>query len=203
MTIVAIDGPTGVGKSTTARAIAGNLGVELLLDPVSVSPLLLDYYAGEASPAAELDNELAFLRGRAGVLAAAPTDELIVADFTVLRTGPFAEFLDDSADRAIVVDAMRELMAAGPHIDVLVLLDAEPETLDARVRVRGREAETDLTIGHLVELRRHFGSWRAEFLALARSTIEIDTMTWDPRRADDLDGLVVRLAQLLLVDEES
>lgn len=197
MTIVAIDGPTGVGKSTTSRAIAERLGAELLLDPVSVSPLLEGYYTGEAIPSAALDTELAFLRGRADLLASADPGRLVVADFTVLRTAPFAEFLEDADDRTEVLDEMRRLMESGPRIDVLVLLHAEPHVLLDRVRARDRDAEVDLTIDHLVELRRHFATWRDELLAQADRTIEIDTSAWDPRRPADLDDLVHRVGRLL------
>lgn len=197
VTIVAIDGPTGVGKSTTSRAVAARLGADLLLDPVSVSPLLDDYYTGEATPSAALSSELAFLRGRAELLASAAPDRLVVADFTVLRTAPFAEFLEDPADRSTVLSEMWRLIESGPSIDVIVLLHATPDLLLERVRTRDRTAEADLTIDHLVELQHHFATWRGELLAQADHAIELDTTTWDPRDERDLDDLVARLTAQL------
>ncbi len=158
--------------------------------------MLDDYYTGEATPSAALDTELAFLRGRAELLAAADPDRLVVADFTVLRTAPFAEFLEDPNDRRRVLDEMRRLMEHGPRIDVLVLLHAEPDALLERVRTRDRRAEVDLTIDHLVELSRHFATWRDELLAQADATIELDTATWDPRRTSDLDDLLRRIGDV-------
>ncbi|MEP1122918.1 MAG: deoxynucleoside kinase [Ilumatobacter sp.] len=191
MSIVAIDGPTGVGKSTTTRRLGASLGCPLLLDPVSVNPLLDDYYTGEAAPAAALAVELAFLRSRAELLAAAPTDQLTVADFSVMRTAPFSEFLDAESDRRTVLDEMRGWIARGPRLDVLVLLRAEPRELLTRVRDRDRAAESDLTIEHLVALRTHFDTWHDQMCAQADTVIEIDTSRWDPRDDSDLGALIV------------
>lgn len=193
MALVAIDGPTGVGKSTTSRVVAEALGASLILDPVSVSPYLADYYTGDATPAAALDVELAFMRSRAELLIA-PTDGTVaVSDFSVMRTAPFAEFLDDPADRACVLTAMREAIERGPRLDVLVLLRATPEELLRRVRTRDRAVETDLTLEHLEALQAHFDRWQPAMLEQADEAILIDTMTWDPRRSSDVESLLDRI----------
>ncbi len=197
MSIVAIDGPTGVGKSTATRRLAAKLGCPLLLDPVSVSPLLDDYYTGEATPAAALAVELAFLRSRAELLAAAPAEQLTVADFSVMRTAPFAEFLEDPKDREVVLAEMRDWIDRSPRLDVLVLLRAEPPELLGRVRDRDRASEGDLTIEHLVELRAHFTAWRDAMRDQADTVIEIDTSLWDPRNDADLDALIIEIQAVL------
>lgn len=201
MSIVAIDGPTGAGKSTTARRLAAAFGCPLLLDPVSINPLLDDYYTGDALPAAALDVELAFLRSRAELLAAAPVGQLAVADFSVVRTAPFSEFLDDPAQRRVVVDEMRDWVSRSPRLDVLVLLRAEPDALLRRVRSRDRDSEGDLTIAHLIALLRHFDTWHDEIVQQSQIVIEIDTATWDPRNDADLDALVTQIRSALGPDD--
>jgi deoxyguanosine kinase len=197
VSIVAIDGPTGVGKSTTSRAVATALGASLILDPVSISPFLADYYTGTATPAAALDVELAFMRSRADLLVAPANHRIAVSDFTVMRTAPFAEFLDDTNDRARVLDEMHRAIDAGPPIDVLVLLRADPAELLRRVRTRDRAVETELTLEHLEALQQHFDHWQSSILAQAEAPILIDTMEWDPRRPSDLDALLDRIRSSL------
>ena len=195
VTLIAIDGPTGVGKSTTAHAVADALGATLILDPVSVSPLLDDYYTGEATPAAALEAELAFLHSRASLLAGPDScgGDLVVSDFSVMRTAPFAEFLDSHRDYATVLSAMYATMRTGRRPDVLVLLTGPPTALLSRVRTRDRSAEVDLTIEHLDALQAHFTMWRSHILRQAPKSFVVDTGEWDPRRPDDLDDLVLRL----------
>jgi deoxyguanosine kinase len=198
VSIVAIDGPTGVGKSTTARAVATALGASLVLDPVSVSPLLDDYYNGEATPGAALDTELAFLRSRARLLTQPHAGPLLVSDFSVMRTAPFAEFLGDPDQRRRVLEEMDAEIRRGPRIDVLVLLTATPESLIERVHTRARNSETELTIEHLEALTRHFDAWRSAILAQATTAILIDSMEWDPRRPDDLIWLVTQISDAVI-----
>lgn len=203
MTVISIDGPTGVGKSTTARAVADALGADLVLDPVSVSPLLDDYYTGEANPAAALDAELAFLRSRAALLADPDTgrgDRLVVSDFSVMRTAPFSEFLDDPHDQLTVLSEMYTSLRDGRRPDVLVLLTGRPNALLARVRARDRSAEVALTLEHLEALQGHFEMWRPQMLNQAATSVVIDTSDWDPRRPDDLDDLIARLRQIVDLD---
>lgn len=193
MSLVGIDGPTGVGKSTTARAVAAMLGASVVLDPVSVSPFLDDYYTGEANPAAALEVELAFLRSRADLLVTPDVATVTVTDFSVMRTAPFAEFLDDPSDRDRVLSEMQESIAEGPRFDVLVLLEATPAELLRRVRLRDRAAETDLTLEHLEALVTHFERWKPAMLSQSDLPIVIDTMEWDPRRPTDLANLLDRI----------
>jgi deoxyguanosine kinase len=197
VSIVAIDGPTGVGKSTTARAVAAAFDAPLLLDPVSVSPLLNEYYNGEATPDAALSTELAFLRSRVQLLAQAAPAPLIVSDFSVMRTAPFAEFLDDPDQRRRVLDEMDAEIRRGPRIDVLVLLTADPASLIDRVRARARNSETELTIEHLEALTKHFHTWQSAILAQATTALLIDSMEWDPRRSDDVDWLIARISDAI------
>ena len=199
MALIAIDGPTGVGKSTTAHAVAEALCATLILDPVSVSPLLDDYYTGQARPAAALEAELAFLHSRASLLADPDfgRDDLAVSDFSVMRTAPFAEFLDNHADYAAVLSEMYATMRTGRRPDILVLLTGQPTALLSRVRSRDRSAEVDLTIEHLDALDGHFEMWRPHILRQATGSFVVDTAEWDPRRPADLDDLVTRLRSML------
>ncbi|MEL6891994.1 MAG: deoxynucleoside kinase [Actinomycetota bacterium] len=201
MRYVAIDGPTGVGKSTTSRLLANRLGLPLLLDPVSASPLLDDYYVGYDTTESALAAEMAFLDLRASLVTIGDVGERdvrddtafgvdAVSDFTVLRTGPFAHFLDDVSHRRRVLDELERRLASCVGPSAFVLLDAPAEVLLERVRLRNRDAEHALDLGHLRALTGFFAEWRDRLLAQTDRHLVIDTTTWDPHRPAHLDTIV-------------
>ena len=150
MTVVAIDGPAGAGKSTVARAVAGELGFTYL-DTGAM-------YRAVAVAAAERAAEPASV---ASTLKIEPQGERILLDgrdvTEEIRTPEVSEAASraaaDPAVRRAVVEQQRRLLDAGdwvaegrdigtvvaPDAEVKVFLTAEPEE-----RARRRAAELGL-----------------------------------------------------------
>jgi cytidylate kinase len=150
VTVVAIDGPAGAGKSTVARAVAAELGFTYL-DTGAM-------YRAVALAAAERAAEPA---GIASTLKIAPQGERILLDgrdvTEEIRTPELSEAASraaaDPAVRRAVVEQQRRLLGAGdwvaegrdigtvvaPEAEVKVFLTAEPEE-----RARRRAAELGL-----------------------------------------------------------
>ena len=150
MTVVAIDGPAGAGKSTVARAVAGELGFTYL-DTGAM-------YRAVAVAAAERAAEPASI---ASTLQIEPKGERILLDgrdvTEEIRTAEVSEAASraaaDPAVRRAVVEQQRRLLDAGdwvaegrdigtvvaPEAEVKVFLTAEPEE-----RARRRAAELGL-----------------------------------------------------------
>jgi cytidylate kinase len=145
--IVAIDGPAGSGKSTTARALARALGFRYLDSGAmyrAVALLALDDASRTpAQHAAALDIEL----GERVVLGGRDVTDAIRGDAVSARA---SEVAADPAVRSALVERQRALLAAGdwvaegrdigtvvaPHADIKVFLVA-----DAAVRAARRAAQ--------------------------------------------------------------
>jgi deoxyadenosine/deoxycytidine kinase len=202
-----------VGKSTVAPLLADHFSATLLLDPVSASPLLDEYYTDGADTRAELAGELHFLRLRANVLTGAvsnsprsairsasgsdDSEQFAVSDFTVMRTAPFSEFLDEPADREVVLAAMYEAMANAAPPLVTVLLRAGPARLLDRVHQRSRPAETEISVEHLDVLCGHFDRWQSAILAQSSVSLVVDTERHDLRSGRSLARLAAAILSLL------
>lgn len=150
MTVVAIDGPAGAGKSSVARGVADELGFTYL-DTGSM-------YRAVALTAAERGAEPASI---AGDLKIEPRSDQILVDGRDVTDQIRAPEVSEAASRAAsdpavrraVVDQQRRLLATGdwvaegrdigtvvaPNAEVKVFLTADPEE-----RARRRAAELGL-----------------------------------------------------------
>ncbi|HEU4975758.1 MAG TPA: deoxynucleoside kinase [Baekduia sp.] len=187
---IVIAGTIGVGKTTAARALATALDMSLREELPDRNPFIARYYANSRSWA--LRSQLWFLldaieRHRRGGVQDHSYYEAAHVFAHVQHTR--GELTTEDFELLQSAAAMADRLLPVP--DAVVLLTAPLAKLAERIAARRRPYERDLPESLLSELderrRRYFGRW------VRSPIVEIDTGTWDPRRADDLDILVRRL----------
>ncbi|MEN3331277.1 MAG: CMP/dCMP kinase [Blastocatellia bacterium] len=214
--VIAIDGPSGVGKSTVGKALARHLGY-LFIDSGAVyravgrkaldSAVPLDDAAAIAQIARDADIRLegdpdhlrVFLDGRE------VTDEIRLPDAShassVVATIPEV--------REAVVDKLREMSRAGgvvmdgrdigtkvfPHAEVKLFLEAAPDVRAARrfleERERGRDVTMEQINAELEERDRRDRQRAATPLVQAPDAILIDTSSMP------LDRVIERVLEII------
>ncbi len=195
---VAIEGPTGAGKTTLTVRLAPLLDAEAMFDPFEVNPFLPRLLTG-----GQLDIELALrveltffalrvaqLHQIAGLLAAGRS---VVSDWALLKQPIFAATSldpDDAARVAATVDLWADSL---PSPDVLVGLSAAPSALFARVRRRSRDMEAGITAGQLTRLSTAFQNAYAQW---PRPLIRVDAATFDSFDERHLSELALQVRQL-------
>ena len=105
---VAIEGPTGVGKTTLATRLATALGAQAVLDPFEANPFLTQLFTDpEPTEALALRAELTFLALRVAQLREIAdlltAGRSVVADWALLKQPIFAATTLDPDDAARVV----------------------------------------------------------------------------------------------------
>ncbi|MGE5228346.1 MAG: (d)CMP kinase [Deltaproteobacteria bacterium] len=203
MTVVAIDGPVGSGKSTVARRVAGRLGY-LYLDTGAMYRAV-GLLATEAGVA--LDDEAAVVPiAAAAALRFDGDGRLFAGDRDVsdlirtLQMGAAASVVSALPGvRRLLVERQRELASGAaivmegrdigtnvfPGAEVKVFLTARPEVRAARraaeLRAKGEDVEAGEVLEALLERDRRDSQREVAPLCVAGDAIEVDTseMTLD------------------------
>jgi hypothetical protein len=195
---VAVEGPTGAGKTTLAERLAAVLNAVVVLDPFEANPFLTRLLTS-AQPAAALALrvELTFLALRvaqlrevAGLLAGGRS---VVADWALLKQPIFAAATLDTTDASRVAATVDVWATSLPAPDVLIGLSAPAATLWSRVRERGRDIEAGLTSAQLAALATAFES---AYAAWSRPLILVNAAAFDVFDEQHVHKLAARVRQL-------
>jgi len=141
---VVVEGPIGCGKSGLARRLADYWQVRLLAEEGGQNPFLERFY--RHPPYHALSTQLHFLMRRAdmahgmldGDLLSAP----LVADFLFDKDAMFAEQTLDKDELALYQRIVQRFLPEHPVPDLVIYLQASPETVSKRLAARSAAGET-------------------------------------------------------------
>jgi deoxyadenosine/deoxycytidine kinase len=136
---IAIEGPIGVGKSSLARRLAAHLGAELLLERSQDNPFLERFYAD--MPGYALQVQLAFLFQRVKTVQTLSQPgmfaQAVVSDFVFAKDALFARLNLSDEEHRLYAQMHAQLAPQVPEPDLVIWLQAGPQTLLQRIRQRG------------------------------------------------------------------
>ncbi len=194
---IAIEGPVGAGKTSLARRLAAHLDAELLLENAMSNPFLGRFYQNRSRWA--LAAQIAFLHQRIDQCTDWPNTEngrKLVADFLIDKDELFAE-INLPEDELQLYKRLHASLAPvnAPTPDLVIYLQAPPETLITRVHQRGLEIERPMSEAYLRTLADRYAAF---FYAYdAAPLFIVDTSVLNPVDDDaDFAMLVERLRNM-------
>lgn len=194
---LAIEGPIGAGKTSLARALAARLPARLLLEEPDANPFLARFYRDPERYA--LATQLFFLFQRVTHLSAMNQQDLFanrtVADFILDKDPLFAQLTLADDELTLYQGIYEHLKPQAPPPDLVIYLQAAPETLLERVRRRGVEYEAGLTEDYLRRLADAYSRFFHHYDAAPVLIVNSDNLNFVDERAD-LDLLLAQVAEM-------
>lgn len=192
---IVVEGPIGAGKTSLARRLAQRLEAELLPEQPEMNPFLARFYQNPERWA--LQTQLAFLFHRIDQLTAlSATGGRLVSDF-ILEKDPLFAALNLQGDELALYQ--RIFAAMQPHDvrrpDLVIYLQAKPDTLIARVHQRGVDAEKRITESYLERVAEHYARFFYDFDAAPLFIVDAEVLN-PVDQDDDFELLLDRLRNM-------
>lgn len=151
---IVVEGPIGAGKTTLARRIAEAWGAQTLLEMPEDNPFLEKFYRDAARYA--LPAQLFFLFQRMNQLRDLAQTDLfnapVISDFLLDKDPIFARLTLGDDELNLYRQLYEHLRPQAPQPDLVIYLQAQPETLVARVKKRGVPMEAGISETYLYRL---------------------------------------------------
>lgn len=158
---IAVEGPIGVGKTSLARRLAQHIAAATLLERPEENPFLAQFY--QDPPRYALATQLFFLFQRGNEVRDLAQMDLFrvstVADYLFEKDPLFARLNLNDEEFVLYQQIYRTLQLQAPVPDLVIYLQAAPETLAERVRQRAQPYEQGISEDYLLRLAQGYSDF--------------------------------------------
>jgi len=158
---IVIEGPIGVGKTSLALRLAQHLAARALLEKPEENPFLARFYLDP--PRYALATQLFFLFQRSNEVRDLAQMDLFnsttVADYLLDKDPLFARLNLSDQEFVLYQQIYQALQLEAPVPDLVIYLQAPPETLVERVRRRAQTYEIGISESYLLRLAQSYSDF--------------------------------------------
>jgi deoxyadenosine/deoxycytidine kinase len=194
---IAVEGPIGVGKTTLAELLAGEVNGKALVELVETNPFLPNFYRDRKKYAFQA--QLFFLLSRYQQQKDLAQIDLfsttVISDYLFAKDRIFAYLNLDENELGLYEQVFRLLDARIPKPELVIYLQASSEVLKERILKRNKEYERDIEEGYLesvVEAYNKFFFYYNDTPLLVVNTTKIDFA----KESSDLSNLIKEIRSI-------
>lgn len=195
---VVVEGPIGAGKTSLARRLGEHLDAELLLEQPETNPFLNRFYQNQQRYA--LQTQLFFLFHRLDQMRELAQLQLfprtVVSDYLLEKDLLFAGLTLNEDEYKLyrqIYDRLSPQYSVAP--DLVIYLQAKPETLVARIRRRGIDMERRISDDYLTLLGESYTRFFHNYDAAPVMMVNSENLNF-VESADDFLLLVQRIESM-------
>lgn len=194
---IVVEGPIGVGKTSLARRLAGHLDAQLLLEQPELNPFLSRFYQDQRRYA--LQTQLFFLFQRLDQLRELSQPDFftrpVVADYLIEKDPLFALLTLNEDEYTLYRKIYDHISPQTASPDLVIYLQARPETLIARVRKRGIDMERKISDAYLTVLAESYTRFFHNYDAAPVMVVNSENLNFVDKD-DDFQLLVQRIESM-------
>jgi len=183
---IVVEGPIGAGKTSLAKRLAARLGIDLLLEQPGANPFLARFY--QDMPRYALPTQLFFLFQRAKQIEPLAQPDMFsratVSDFLLDKDPLFARITLTGDELALYDRIYEALRPHAPTPDLVVYLQAQPETLIERVTRRAEQFERGISEEYLALLAEGYARFFYHYTAAPLLIVNSENLNFVERDAD-------------------
>ncbi|WP_420476008.1 deoxynucleoside kinase [Noviherbaspirillum sp. ST9] len=194
---IVVEGPIGVGKTTLTRKLAETTSAQTLLELPQDNPFLEKFYRDPSRYA--LPTQMFFLFQRMNQLRDMAQTDLfdarVVSDFLLDKDPIFARLTLGDDELNLYQQLYSHLRPQAAIPDLVIYLQAQPETLVERVKKRGISMESGISEIYLYRLCESYSRFFYHYDAAP--LLIVNTENLNPiEREDDYNLLVRRIGEM-------
>lgn len=175
---IVIEGVIGVGKTTLTRLLAKPFNADTLLEVVEENPFLSNFYADRARYAFQTQTFFTLSRFRQQTNDVAPRvcHTNLISDYLFAKNEIFARQNLTSDELDLFNQLYHTLAERVPKPDLVVYLQADVDTLMARIALRDRPFERDMDRRYIADVQAAYDQFFAGYTETPLLTIATDTL---------------------------
>ena len=191
---IVVEGVIGAGKTSLARMLQERLQAKLVLEEVEENPFLKDFYKDRERFAFQTQMHFLFSRfqQQRNLRQLELFSERTVADYLFQKDRIFASLNLSERELALYDRLVGWLELEVMPPDVVVYLQAHPETLMRRIARRGRPYEKDMDANYIKQLNEAYNYFFFHYVQAPLLVVNTNAIDF-VNNPDDFEDLMRRI----------